>query len=93
MAVLDQERVDIIKQCLRSHPRGLTISDLASKLNMNRNLTAKYLDMLLISGQVEMQVMGAAKVYFLSHGFRFQQCLNFPPIMSLCSMQNRELFR
>jgi predicted transcriptional regulator len=77
MAVLDQERVDIIKQCLRSHPRGLTISDLTSKLNMNRNLTAKYLDMLLISGQVEMQVMGAAKVYFLSHRVPISAMLEF----------------
>ncbi len=77
MAVLDQERVDTIKQCLRSHPRGLTISDLTSKLNMNRNLTAKYLDMLLISGLVEMQVMGAAKVYFLSHRVPISAMLEF----------------
>jgi PAS domain S-box-containing protein len=77
MAVLDQERVDIIKQYLRWHPRGLTISDLTSKLNLNRNLVAKYLDMLLISGQVEMQVMGAAKVYFLSRRVPISAMLEF----------------
>jgi len=67
MGILDQERVDRIKGILKWHPRGMTISDLASAIAMNRNLVAKYLDMLLISGQVEMEVIGAAKVYFLSH--------------------------
>jgi PAS domain S-box-containing protein len=77
MAVLDQERVNAIKQCLRSQPRGLSISDLTSRLNTNRNLVAKYLDMLLISGQVEMQVMGAAKVYYLSHRVPISAMLEF----------------
>ncbi len=77
MAVLEQEKVDAIKQHLRSNPRGLTISDLASKVIMNRNLVAKYLDMLLISGQVEMLVLGAAKVYFLSHRVPISAMLEF----------------
>jgi PAS domain S-box-containing protein len=66
MGILDSERVDKIKRILKWHPRGVTITDLASEMQMNRNLVAKYLDMLLVSGQVEMQVVGAAKVYFLS---------------------------
>ncbi len=66
MSVLDPEKVGRIKQILKWNQRGTTISDLSSRMKMNRNLVAKYLDMLLISGQVEMQVIGAAKVYFLS---------------------------
>jgi PAS domain S-box-containing protein len=66
MAVLDQERVNLIKQILKWHPRGMTISNLTTKMKLNRNLVAKYLDMLLISGQVEMMTVGVAKVYFLS---------------------------
>ena len=77
MSVLDQAIVDSIKWHLRSHKRGMTISDLSSKLKLNRNLVAKYLDMLLISGQVEMQVMGAAKVYFLSHRVPISAMLEF----------------
>jgi len=64
MGVLDLEKVDKIKRLLKWHQRGMTISDLASEMKMNRNLVAKYLDMLLIGGQVEMQLTGAAKVYF-----------------------------
>lgn len=77
MAVFDTEKVEKIKQYLRSHPRGLTISDLTLKSTLNRNLVAKYLDMLLISGQVEMQVVGAAKVYFLSHRVPISAMLEF----------------
>ncbi len=77
MAVLDQERVDSIKKHLRWNPRGLTISDLTSKLDLNRNLVAKSLDMLLISGQVEMEVIGTAKVYFLSHRVPISTMLEF----------------
>ena len=77
MVVLDQKKVDTIKQHLKWNPRGLTISDLTSRVNMNRNLVARYLDMLLISGQVEMQVIGAAKVYFLSHRVPISAMLEF----------------
>ena len=77
MGVLDQEKVDRIKRLLKWHQRGMTISDLASEMKINRNLVAKYLDMLLIAGQVEMQVIGAAKVYFLSRRVPISALLEF----------------
>jgi PAS domain S-box-containing protein len=77
MPVLDHVIVDTIKRHLRSHRRGITISDLSSKIKLNRNLVARYLDMLLISGQVEMQLIGAAKVYFLSHRVPISAMLEF----------------
>ncbi|HVP25259.1 MAG TPA: PAS domain S-box protein [Methanomicrobiales archaeon] len=55
-----------IKALLKTHPRGLSITNLASITGLNRNLIAKYLDMLVISGQVEIQQYGPAKVYFPS---------------------------
>ena len=77
MGVLDQEKVDKIKRMLKWHRRGMTISDLASEMKINRNLVAKYLDMLLIAGQVEMQVIGAAKVFFLSRRVPISALLEF----------------
>jgi PAS domain S-box-containing protein len=77
MAVLDQGKVDRIKHLLKMHPKGLTISDLSSKTKMNRNLMAKYLDMLLISGQVEMNTIGSAKVFHLSHLIPISAMLEF----------------
>jgi len=81
MSVLDQGRMDQIKQLLKRNPRGMSISDITSKMNLNRNLIAKYLDMLLISGQVEMQMIGAAKVYFLSHRVPISAMLEFSSVM------------
>lgn len=77
MGVLDSEKVDRIKRVLKWHPRGMTISDLSSEMKMNRNLVAKYLDMLLVSGQVEMQIVGAAKVYFVSRRVPISALLEF----------------
>ena len=77
MAVLDQERINLIKQILKWHPRGITISNLTTKMKLNRNLVAKYLDMLLISGQVEMMTVGVAKVYFLSRRVPVSAMLEF----------------
>lgn len=77
MGILDQEKVDTIKRVLKWHQRGMTISDLASEMKINRNLVAKYLDMLLIAGQVEMQVIGAAKVFFLSRRVPISALLEF----------------
>ncbi len=77
MAVLDQDKVDRIKHLLKIHPKGLTISDLSYKMKVNRNLMAKYLDMLLISGQVEMNTIGSAKVFHLSHLIPISAMLEF----------------
>ena len=66
MKILDQEKMERIKALLKTHPRGLSITQLSSITGLNRNLLAKYLDMLVISGQVEIQQYGPAKVYFLS---------------------------
>jgi PAS domain S-box-containing protein len=77
MGILDQDKVDKIKRVLKWHQRGMTITDLASEMKINRNLVAKYLDMLLIAGQVEMQVIGAAKVFFLSRRVPISALLEF----------------
>jgi PAS domain S-box-containing protein len=77
MGILDSEKIDKIKRILKWHPRGMTISDLASEMKMNRNLVAKYLDMLLVSGQVEMQIVGAAKVFFISRRVPISALLEF----------------
>ncbi|MDT8358252.1 MAG: PAS domain-containing protein [Methanomicrobiaceae archaeon] len=77
MSVLDQEKVDRIKNHLKWQPRGMTITALSSKMKMNRNIMAKYLDMLLISGQVRMDIVGNAKVYSLSHRVPISAMLEF----------------
>ncbi len=66
-----------IKELLRANPRGMTVTDISREIGINRNSVAKYLDVLLISGQVEMKRMGPAKAYFLSHRIPMSAMLNF----------------
>lgn len=66
MGVLDEEPKLRITKLLKRHPKGLMISDLASRLKINRNVMAKYLEMLLIAGDVEMDLRGNAKLFTIS---------------------------
>jgi len=93
MAVLDQERMTGIKQTLKWHPRGMTISDISSRANMNRNLVAKYLDMLLISGNVEMQVVGAAKVYYIARTVPVSAILEFSSDLVIMVDHDQKIIR
>lgn len=75
--ILDQEKITRIKRLLKSRPKGLTISDISQILKLNRNSVAKYLEILLITGQVEMRLYGNAKVYYLSQRVPISSMLKF----------------
>jgi len=65
-----------IKRALRSHPRGMSITDLAKSLQTNRNSVAKYLDIMLTSGEVEMKKVCTAKLYYLSQRLPLSEMLS-----------------
>lgn len=75
--ILDQEKITRIKKLLKVRPKGLTISDISHNLKINRNSVAKYLEILLITGQVEMRMYGNAKVYYLSNRVPISSMLKF----------------
>ncbi|MDD1677944.1 MAG: PAS domain S-box protein [Methanomicrobiales archaeon] len=75
--ILDQDKITKIKNLLKFRPKGLTISDISQQLKMNRNSVAKYLEILLISGHVEMRSFGAAKVFFISNRIPISALLSF----------------
>ncbi len=68
---------DRIKNLLRSNPRGMSVTDIARQLKISRNTTAKYLEILRTSGHVDMDSIGTAKVYYLSHRIPVSTLLNF----------------
>ena len=72
-----QKALAHVKEILRANPRGMTVTDISREININRNSVAKYLDVLLISGQVDMKRMGPAKAYFLSDRVPISAMLNF----------------
>ena len=61
-----EEEIDLIKEMLKDNPRGLTISEMAKALSLNRISAARYLDRLLYSGQAEMRKFGHANVYTIA---------------------------
>jgi len=64
--ILDQEKITRIKKILNFKPRGMSISEIAIQLQMNRNSVAKYLEILLMNGEVEAKKLGTSKVYTVS---------------------------
>jgi PAS domain S-box-containing protein len=55
-----------IKDILKENPQGMTITQIAHKTRINRNTVGRYLENLLVSGQVEMRRFGMKKIYALS---------------------------
>ncbi len=72
-----QEELSKIRKVLKDNPRGLTVSDIARRIHLNRNSASKYLEILVVSGQVEMMMQGPAKVYFLSRRVPVSAMLSF----------------
>ena len=65
--VLRQQTSAQIKEVLKKNPQGLSITDIVREVHVNRNTAGRYLEKLLISGQVEMRHFGMAKIYALAN--------------------------
>jgi len=55
-----------IKNLLKQIPNGMSVTDIAKALNKSKSTIGRYLDVLLISGQVDVRSYGMAKVFTLS---------------------------
>lgn len=64
--VLSPEITAQIKGTLKANPQGLNITDIVALVDINRNTAGRYLENLLVSGQVEMRQFGMAKIYTLT---------------------------
>lgn len=60
----DWKEREKIRQLLENSPTGMTITEIADALSMHRNTTAKYLDMLVATGETDRKRIGPAKAYF-----------------------------
>ncbi len=55
-----------IKDLLRNHPQGMSVTEIASALGRNKHSTGRYLDILHAAGHVDLRTFGMAKVFTLS---------------------------
>jgi PAS domain S-box-containing protein len=72
-----QQEIELIKKILQENPKGMTVTDIAHKIKINRNSVAKYLDIMRISGNVEMITFGPAKVFFPSRRVPISDMINY----------------
>ncbi|MBN1166703.1 MAG: PAS domain S-box protein [Methanospirillaceae archaeon] len=66
-----------IENLLKENPRGMTVSEISQELSMSRNTVGKYLELMYLSGKVEVRVVGKAKLYYLSSRVPVTQLLNY----------------
>ncbi|UCH72300.1 MAG: PAS domain-containing protein [Thermoplasmatales archaeon] len=72
-----RQEIALIKKILKENPKGMTVTDISRKIKVNRNSVAKYLDIMRISGLVEMITFGPAKVFFPARRVPLLNMLNF----------------
>lgn len=65
--VLTRENTAKIIDILKENPQGLSITGIVKEIGINRNTAGRYLETLLVSGQVEMRHFGMAKIYAISN--------------------------
>jgi len=72
-----------IKNFLRGSSKGYTVTEISRAIDINRNSVAKYLDVLCISGAVELKVFGSAKIFSLTKRI---------PVSSILSLSSDYIF-
>ena len=55
-----------IRGILRASPHGMSVTEIARTLGRNKHSVGRYMDILLVSGHVEMRMYGKAKVFTTS---------------------------
>jgi len=81
--VLRRQVTEQIREVLEKHPEGLSITDLVRSVDINRNTAGRYLENLLLSGQVEMRHFGMAKIYTLAKRLPVSSVLSLSPELVL----------
>lgn len=71
--------VSCIEEVLRSNPEGLTISDISQILSMSRNTIGKYLELMSLSGVVDIRMSGKAKIFYLAPRVPFANIFHYLP--------------
>jgi PAS domain S-box-containing protein len=72
-----QQELRTIKDLLKQNPNGMSVTDISKALGKNKNTIGRYLDILLISGQVDMRTYGMAKVFTLSQRVPLSAMLSY----------------
>ncbi len=72
-----QNELALIKDTIRKNPGGMSVTEIAKELGRSKNTIGRYLDILLITGQVDMRAIGMAKVFTLSQRIPLSAMLSY----------------
>ncbi|WP_440949339.1 PAS domain S-box protein [Methanosphaerula subterraneus] len=75
------EELRRIREILKQIPQGMSVTEIARALGKNKHSVGRYLDILRVSGYVEMRNYGMAKVFTLSQRIPLSALLSFPSEM------------
>lgn len=82
-----------IKELLKRSNHGMSITEIALALKKNNHSVGRYLDNLLVSGQVEMRTYGKAKVFSLSTRVPLDTMLGFADDLIIVLDQDNRIVR
>jgi PAS domain S-box-containing protein len=71
-----EEEITRITELLGQNPAGLTIEQVSRQLSINRTTAAKYLNILIASGQIKKRNLGPAKIFSLAPRLPMANFLN-----------------
>ena len=66
-----------LEEILSSNQNGMTVSDIAQVLHLSRNTVGKYLELMYLSGVVDVRTDGRSKIYFLAPRVPATRILNY----------------
>jgi PAS domain-containing protein len=66
-----------ILDTLKNSPHGMSITEIARIIHKNKHSVGRYLEVLQVSGQVEMRMFGKAKVFSASNRIPLELLMNF----------------
>jgi PAS domain S-box-containing protein len=85
------EELRRIREILKQIPQGMSVTEIASALGKNKHSVGRYLDILRVSGHVEMRNYGMAKVFTLSQRIPLSALLSFPSEMIMVLDQEHRI--
>jgi PAS domain S-box-containing protein len=70
---------ELIKEILKTNPRGMTVAEIAKTIGMNSQSTGRHLDVLAAAGHVDVRTFGRSKAYYLSQRLPIMAMMNLSP--------------
>jgi PAS domain S-box-containing protein len=88
-----QSEIQQIKEVLKNSNQGMSITEIARAIKKNNHSVGRYLDNLLVSGQVEMHTYGKAKVFSLSNRVPLETMMGFADDLIIVFDQDNRIVR